>query len=85
MNGNKLMLRLTGEDAQDLMKVLLAAHQETVRALSDQAGCGYSPAGLDLCRRKSRIQHLIECLDGLHGPQIVPGRNSRNPSLSVAA
>ena len=85
MNGNKLMLRLTGEEAQELGRILLAAHQETVRALSDQAGCGYSRGGVDLCSRRSRIGHLIECLEGLHGPQAVPVQTSRKPSLSAAA
>jgi len=85
MSGNRVILRLAEQDVDELRKILLAAEQQTIRALSDQAGCGYSPAAIDLCRRKSRMQHLLHCLDGLEGPQLAPVTRSSMPGLSVAA
>ena len=85
MSGNKVILRLAEQDVDELRRILVAAEQQTIRALSDLTGCGYLPAGIDLCRRKSRMQHLLRCLDGLEGPRLVPVANSSIQSLSAAA
>ena len=58
-----MILKLTREDATEIRKALEAAHAEILRELSGLAGCGYSPKGIDLCRRKSRLEFLLACTE----------------------
>ncbi len=58
-----MVLKLTREDATELRKALEAAHLGIVRELSQLAGFGYSTQGIDLCRRRARLEHLLALLD----------------------
>lgn len=58
-----MILKLTREDATELRKALEAAHAEISRELSGLTGCGYSRKGIDLCRRKSRLEFLLACAE----------------------
>ena len=85
MKNGKLMLRLSDADAQELKRILLREHGQLVRDLAHRAGCGYTREGIELCRRKSRVGYLMECLDGLHAPRLASEKAVPKLTLRVAA
>jgi hypothetical protein len=80
-----IILKLTPEDAEELRRGLRWAQSEVIRALGDQAGCGYSSTGIDLCQRKWRLQHLLECLHQAPRLQLVPQPVCLKSDLAAAA
>jgi len=80
-----IFLKVTPEDAEELRRSLGLAQSELARALGGLAGCGYSSRGIDLCRRKWCLEHLLECLDQAPHLQLVPQPVCRKSDLTMAA
>jgi len=84
--GHELMiLKLTREDATELRKALEVAHVGILRELSDLAGCGYSPKGIDLCHRRSRLEQLLALIERRPDVQTMPQPAMAIPRAAVAS
>jgi len=80
-----MTLKLSGEDAQELRKALLAAHSDLLRQLSGLSGCGCTPRGIELCQRRSRTERLLDCLDHISEVRPLPEAADETRQLRVAA
>ncbi len=85
MKNSRQTLRLSGEDVRELQRILLHEHEALIRTLSNQAGCGRSPEAIEACRRRSRVQFLLECLDGMHTPQVATSKVAGTVHFAAAA
>ncbi len=84
--GHELMiLKLTREDATELRKALEAAHVGILRELSGLAGCGYSPKGIDLCHRRSRLEQLLALIERRPEVQTLPQFAMAIPRAAIAS
>ena len=54
-----MILKLTHSDVEILRTVLSTEKLSLIRQLSRLDGCGYSSDGMQMCRRKSRIERLL--------------------------
>lgn len=84
--GHELMiLKLTREDATELRKALEVAHTGILRELSGLAGCGYSPKGVDLCHRRSRLEQLLALIERRPEVQTMPQPAIATPRAAIAS
>ena len=80
-----MILNLTREDATEVRKALEAAHAGILRELSGLTGCGCSPKGIDLCRRKSRLECLLAIIERPSEVQTITQPAIAKLQLTVAA
>ena len=80
-----MMLKLNGDDARELRIALEQTRVTLVRELAQLAGCGASAQGIDLCRRRARVERLIQIFE--HPPvlQVVQTRVAPHRDLEIAA
>lgn len=73
-----MILRIATEDIEELRRALSSAYGEVIREL-DQSSGRADPVGIQLCRRKWKLQALLRQLDGPEEPpavlNLVPRRN----------
>jgi len=69
-----MILRLAGDDIAEVRRALCSAYQEVIRDLGRFGGIGGGPVGIQLCRRRSKLEAMLRQLDG---PQEPP------PALSI--
>jgi hypothetical protein len=62
-----MTLRLASDDVEEVRGALWYAYGEVIRELG-QYGLGYSPAGIQLCRRKWKLEAMLRQLDGPEEP-----------------
>ena len=79
------MLKLSGDDARELRMALEQARVNLIRELAQLAGWGASREGMDLCRRRARVDRLIECLEHPALLQIVSKRVVPHVDREIAA
>jgi len=83
-----MTLRLASDDIEEVRRALSSAYGEVIRELGQFSGLGFSPAGIQLCRRKWSLEALLRQFDGPDGPpaalEIVP-RRERATLKQVAA
>ncbi len=79
------ILKLSGEDVRELRTVLEQTHAALVRDLAQLAGCGFSANGIELSRRRARIERLIDYLQHRPQLQLVPERLHRGIDHKIAA
>ena len=74
-----MTLRLASDDIEELRRALLSAYGEVIRALGQSSGLGRSEAGIQLCRRKWKLEAMLRQLDGPEEPpailEMVPRRD----------
>ena len=82
-----MTLRLVGDDIEEVRRALSSAYGEVIRELA-QYGLGYSPAGIQLCRRKWKLEAMLRQLDGPEEPppvlEMVPRRDHATLELVAA-
>lgn len=75
-----ITLKVTSDDIEELRRALLNAYGDVIRELG-QVTClrGPSEAGIQLCRRKWKLEAMLGQLEGPEGPpavlEIVPRRD----------
>ena len=73
-----MTLRLASDDIEEVRRALSSAYGEVIRELGQYNGLGYSPAGIQLCRRKWKLEAMLRRLDGPEEPppalELVPRR-----------
>jgi len=75
-----MTLRFASDDIGEVRRALLSAYGELIRELGQSSGLGGrpSPAGIQLCRRKWKLEALLRQLDGPDEPpaalEMVPRR-----------
>ena len=74
-----MTLRLASDDVEELRRALLSAYGEVIRELGRTSGLGGSEAGIQLCRRKWKLDAMLSQLDGPKEPpaalKMVPQRD----------
>jgi len=63
-----MTLRLANDDIEELRRALLSAYGEVIRELGRTSGPGGSDAGIQLCRRKWKLEAMLRQLDGPKEP-----------------
>ena len=58
-----MVLKLTSDEVGEVRRALSAAHSDVLRELSRVEGFFSPKPGLELCRRKWKIEHLLHQLD----------------------
>lgn len=83
-----MTLRLASDDIEELRKALSLAYREVTRALGQSSGRGFDPTGIQLCRRKWKLEAILRQLDGPEEPpavlRMVPRRNYTTVELIAA-
>ena len=83
-----MVLKLASDEVQELHRVLSAAYLQTLRELSRVDGYLNRKAGLELCRRKWKLEAVLHQLDRSEDSppvlELVPA-TSREASHSEAA
>ena len=73
-----MTLRLASDDIEEVRRALSSAYGEVIRELGQYNGLGCSPAGIQLCRRKWKLEAMLRQLDGPEEPppvlEMVPRR-----------
>ena len=73
-----MTLRLAIDEIEEVRRALSSAYGEVIRELGQYDGLGYSPAGIQLCRRKWKLEAMLRRLDGPEEPppvlEMVPRR-----------
>jgi len=73
-----MTLRLAGDDIEELRRALLSAYGEVIRELGRPRALGGSEAGIQLCRRRWKLEAMLRQLDGPEEPpaalKMVPRR-----------
>jgi hypothetical protein len=73
-----MTLRLASDDIEEVRWALSSAYGAVIRELGQYDGLGYSPAGIQLCRRKWKLEAMLRQLDGPEEPppvlEMVPRR-----------
>ncbi len=73
-----MTLRLASDDIEELRRALSSAHREVIRQLAQPGGIGGDAPGIQLCRRKWKLEGMLRQLDGPLEPpaalEIVPRR-----------
>ena len=71
-----MTLRLASDDVEEVRRALCSAYGEVELG---QYGLGYSPAGIQLCRRKWKLEAMLRQLAGPEEPppvlEMVPRRD----------
>jgi hypothetical protein len=74
-----MTLRITSDEIEEVRRALCSAYGEVVRELGRYYGLGYSAAGIQLCRRKWKLEAMLRQLDGPEEPppvlEMVPRRD----------
>jgi len=74
-----MTLRLASDDIEEVRRALSSVYGEVIRKLGQCDGLGYSPAGIQLCRRKWKLEAMLRQLDGPEEPppilEMVPRRD----------
>jgi hypothetical protein len=74
-----MTLRLASDDIEELRGALLSAYGEVIRELGRTSAFGGSEAGIQLCRRKWKLEAMLRQLDGPQEPpaalRMVPRRD----------
>ena len=82
-----MTLRLASDEIEEVRRALSSAYGEVIRELGHYDGLGYSPAGIQLCRRKWKLEAMLRRLDGPEEPppvlEMVPRR--RHAALEQVA
>ena len=58
-----MVLKLASDEVAEVQRALSAAHLQVLRELSQVEGYMNGKAGLELCRRKSKLEVLLRQLD----------------------
>ena len=73
-----MTLRLASDDIEEVRRALYSAYGEVIRELGRSSGLGGSEAGIQLCRRKWKLEAMLRRLDGPEEPppvlEMVPRR-----------
>jgi hypothetical protein len=73
-----MTLRIASDDIEEVRRALCSAYGEVIRELGQYNGLGCSPAGIQLCRRKWKLEAMLRRLDGPEEPppvlEMVPRR-----------
>jgi len=73
-----MTLRLGNDEIEEVRRALFSAHGEVIRELGHSSSLGGDPAGIQLCRRKWKLEALLRQLDGPEEPpaalEMVPRR-----------
>jgi len=74
-----MTLRLASDDIEEVRRALSSAYGEVIRELGQSCGLGGGPAGIQLCRRKWKLEAMLRQLDGPEEPppvlEMVPRRD----------
>ena len=74
-----MILRLASDDIEEVRRALRFAYGEVIRELGKSAGLGFNPAGIELCRRKWKLEAMLRQLDCPDEPapvlKLVPRRD----------
>ena len=74
-----MTLRLASDDIDEVRRALFFAYGEVIRELGQYSGLGGNPAGIQLCRRKWKLEAMLRKLDGPEEPppalEFVPRRD----------
>jgi hypothetical protein len=74
-----MTLRLASDDIGELRRALSSAYREVIRELGQCSAIGVDPAGIQLCRRKWKLEAMLRQLDNPEGPpaalKVVPRRD----------
>jgi len=65
-----MTLRLASDDIEELRRALSAAYRDVIQELGQSSGLG-GPAGIQLCRRKWKLEAMLRRLDGPEEPPTV--------------
>ena len=68
-----MVLRLASDEVQEVHRALSAAHLQVLRELSRMESYLNRRAGLELCRRKWKLEALLQQLDHCDAPPRVLG------------
>jgi hypothetical protein len=63
-----MTLRLASDDIKEVRRALSSAYGEVIRELGQSSGPSGGPAGIQLCRRKWKLEALLRQLDGPEEP-----------------
>jgi len=66
-----MVLKLAGDEVQEVHRALSAAHLQVLRELSRVDGYANRKAGLELCQRKWKLEALLHQLDRSDDPHPV--------------
>jgi hypothetical protein len=69
--GKAMTLRLAGDDIEELRRALSSAYREVIRQLGQSSRIGIDPPGIQLCRRKWKLEAMLRQLDGPEEPPAV--------------
>jgi len=82
-----MTLRLASDDIEELRKALSSAYREVIRELGEFGSFGSNASGIQLCRRKWKLEAMLRQLDGPNEPpavlKMVPRR--RHAALELVA
>ena len=74
-----MILRLANDDIEEVRRALFSAYGGVIRELGKSAGFGLNPAGIELCRRKWKLEAMLRQLDCPEEPppvlKMVPRRD----------
>ncbi len=83
-----MTLRLAGDDIEELRRALASAYAQVISELAQSSGIGFDPAGIQLCRRKWKLEGMLRRLDGPDDPpavlQLIPRRHYAVPEQVAA-
>jgi hypothetical protein len=77
-----MTLRLASDDIEEVRRALFSAYCEAIRELGQSNGLGADPAGIQLCRRKWKLEAMLRQLDG---PEELPAVLEMVPRRDHAA
>ena len=63
-----MTLRLATDDIEEVRRALFSAYREVLLKLAQCHGPSASPAGIQLCRRKSRLEAMLRLIEGPEEP-----------------
>jgi hypothetical protein len=63
-----MTLRLDSDDIEEVRRALSSAYREVIRELERSSGLGGSPTGIQLCRRRWKLEAMLRQLDGPEEP-----------------
>jgi hypothetical protein len=74
-----MTLRLANDDIEELRRALTSAYREVTGELAQSSGSRVDPSGIQLCRRKWKLEAMLRQLDSPEGPpaalKMVPRRD----------
>jgi len=83
-----MTLRVASDDIEEVRSALSSAHTQVIRELGQFNSLGCRPAGIELCRRKWKLEALLREFDGPDEPpaalEMVPRRNHSALGLVAA-